>query len=84
MSTPVSLPILTINRFSDDKLQAAIDKALADLPADKSGSLVAHADLTGVTLTVVERLGSVWSIKAGAIKPWNQPLSAEVDVVAAW
>lgn len=80
----MSTPIVSVNRFSDGQLQAAIDRALAALPADKRGSLVAHVDTTGATLTVVERLGAHWSIKAGAIYPFGGKLSAEAEVVASW
>lgn len=80
-----ALPILSLNRFSDDGLQAAIDKAMADLPADKQGAFVAHADTNGaLTVSVVERIGPHISIKAGAIYPWGGKLSAGAEVVASW
>lgn len=78
------IPLVTVTKFSDDKLQAAIDKALADLPADKQGALVAHADLTAASLSVVGRVGPHWSVKAGAIYPYGGQLSAEAEVVASW
>jgi hypothetical protein len=84
VSTPVLPSIMTVSRFSDDKLQSAIDRALADLPPDKTGSLVAHMDTTGAVLTVVERLGGVWSVRAGAIYPFGGKLSAEAEVVVSW
>lgn len=82
MSTPA---IIGLNRFSDDGLQAAIDKAMSDLPADKQGAFVVHADAAGgLTVSVVERIGPHVTIKAGAIYPWGGKISAGAEVVASW
>lgn len=75
---------VTIRKFSDARIQAAIDHALSVLPADKSVAVVAHADLDGASLTAVGKIGGHWSISGSVSKPWHGPLSAEAEVVASW
>ncbi len=73
-----------VRKFSDAKLQAAIDHALSVLPADQTIALVAHADLQGATLTAVGKIGDHWSLSGSVSKPWHGPLSAEAEVIASW
>jgi hypothetical protein len=73
-----------IRRFSDDKLQAAIDHALSVLPKDQTIALVAHVDSSGARITAVGKIGSHWSISGSVSKPWNGTLSAEAEVIASW
>jgi hypothetical protein len=70
--------------FSDSALQAAIDHAVASIPAGQDSALVAHADLDGASLSVVVRVADHWTIQAAAIKPWTGPISAEAEIVASW
>lgn len=69
-----------IRRFDDAKIQAAIDNALAGLPADRKCAVVAHATMTGASLSLVVRLGDKWSVAAGAFKPYSGPMTAEADI----
>ena len=70
-----------IRRFDNSQIQKAIDRAIAAKAADKKVASVAHADLEGVSLSMVVKLGDTWSIAAGAYKPWKGPLAAEAEVV---
>lgn len=67
--------------FTNNKIQGAINNALAKLPADRKLAVVAHADLEGASLTTVVKLDKKWSVQAGAYKAWKGPLSAEAEVV---
>ena len=86
MSTPAPPKLLSvteaqgIRRFDDAKIQASIDRALSQLPADRKLAVVAHADLTGASLSLVTRLGSTWSVAAGCYKPYSGALKAEAEV----
>lgn len=70
-----------VRRFDDAGIQAAVDRALASLPADRKLAAVAHATLSGASLTLVARLGSQWSVAAACYKPWRGALAAEGKVV---
>lgn len=75
-----------INRFSDERIQAAIDNALSALPAGTAGALVAYGKIgeEGAAVAVAARLGSHWSIAVGAAKQHDQPLEAEAVTVFSW
>jgi hypothetical protein len=82
-TTPGGLSITQaagIRRFDDAKIQSAIDNALAGLPADRKCAVVAHATMTGASLSLVVKLGDQWSVAAGAFKPYAGPMTAEADV----
>jgi hypothetical protein len=74
-----------IRRFSDNALQAQIDRVLAQVPANKPIAVVAHADRrdgeTSASLTAMIRLGDEWSILAAAYKPYKGKLGAEAELV---
>jgi hypothetical protein len=69
-----------IRRFSDEKIQAAVDRALV-LRGDRPFAVVAHADLDGAALSVVGKIGDKWSIVASCYKPYKGALAAEAEVV---
>lgn len=75
---------LTRTVFSDAALQAAVDRAAALVPEGQSSAVVAHADLTGASLSVLVKLDDHWSVQAAAVTKWNGPLSAEADLIASW
>lgn len=81
MATP--LAVINFGRFSDSAIQAQIDRAAAELPADKSG-LVIHADgMNGLTASVVQRFGDHVFVKAGAA--WSGgKITGEAELVATW
>ena len=58
-----------LRRFSDAKVGAAVDTVLATIPADKSGAVLAVADLHGARLAVAARIGSNWTIVGVLEKP---------------
>lgn len=79
----IRYPLVEIRRFSDDKIQDAIDEALSHITADKPVAVIAHATLEGVKLSAAVRLGTEWSILAAAYKDWGGEgdLGAEAKVV---
>lgn len=74
-----------IRRFTDANIQLQIDRALAELPADRKLAVVAHAsrfgDTTTGSLSIVTRLGEKWSIAAGCYKSTGKPFTGEGKVV---
>lgn len=76
-----------IKRFSDARIQAAIDSALAELGPNEPIAVVAHhiynSDGTNRTqLSAAIRLGNDWSIMAAGYKDWTKgDLGAEAKVV---
>jgi len=70
-----------IRRFDDPNIQSAIDRALKALPSDRKVAAVAHANLTGVSLSLVTRLGGDWSVAASCYKPYAGKLVAAAEVV---
>ena len=73
-----------IRRFSDDKIHAAVTAALASIPADRTGAVLAVADAKGARLSVAARLGDAWSIVGVLEKPWKGELKGEAAVRFAW
>jgi hypothetical protein len=73
-----------LRRFEDPILQTAVENALAHLPEGKHVATVAHASLTGVSLSVVARIDKGWSVCASAFKPWHGQMVAEAEVVWSW
>jgi hypothetical protein len=88
MSTPYYKPTapLTVSEsngirtFDDANIQRAVDRALAELPADRKFAIVAHADLTGASLSALVKLGSDWSVAVGCYKPYAGAFKAEADI----
>ena len=73
-----------VRKFSDENLQAAIDRAV-ERAGSKHGAVVAHIDDgKNVSLSVVGRVGDHWTVTAAAFKPWHGKLSAEAEVVYSW
>ena len=70
-----------IRHFDNAGLQRAIDRAIDAKAKDKKFVAVAHADLEGASVSLLVKLDDVWSISAGAYKPWNGSLTAEAQVV---
>lgn len=70
-----------LRRFSDPAIQAQIDRAMADLKPESKVGVVAHADGSGLSLSVVGRVGGHFTVVAGAFKPWHGPAVAEGKVI---
>jgi hypothetical protein len=63
----MSLPTITetggLRRFADAEVQAAVDRALAQIPPDKRGAVLeVGADLDGVQAVAAVRLDGGWSL----------------------
>lgn len=74
-----------LRRFSDENVQAQIDRALQTLPEDKRGAVVGYVDTEGeARLAVVGRLNHGWTY-IGALS--HQPSTGwkgEAAVRWAW
>jgi hypothetical protein len=74
-----------IRIFNNSAIQASIDKALASVPKDKSGSVVAFIDESKtVQLAAAGKLGDNWSIVGQFKKPYHKPIEASAAVVFTW
>ena len=73
-----------IRKFGDAQINAWIDKALLQVPEDKTGMVVAHATQDGAALSVVGRIGDGWTVVAAAYKPFHGPLELEAAVRYTW
>jgi len=68
--------------FSDYNLQRAVDRAVANLPADHTVAVVAHVDDTeGASLSMVVRIGDEWKLGATVVRGWQQPFKFGAEVV---
>jgi len=91
MSTlPTTLPATYlsggIRRFSDARIQAAIDSALAEAKPEDKVCVVAHHTFAGgenvTKLSVMVRLPAGFSVMAGAFKDWSKgDVGAEGKIV---
>lgn len=78
-------PGVEIRRFSDAKIGESIEKALAVVPAGKTGAVVAVADLKGVRLATMARLGQHWSVVVVTGFEWkDRRPNVEAAVRFAW
>jgi hypothetical protein len=79
MSTP-TLPVY--KPFSDYNLQRAVDRAVANLPADHTVAVVAHVDNSeGASLSMVVRINDEWKLSATVVKGWQEPFKYGAEVV---
>ena len=76
-------PEYKVRVFADEGLQAAIDRAVARSDA-KHGAVVAHADGSGASLSIVAKKGDHWTVTAAAFKPYNGKLTYGAEVVYSW
>ena len=75
-----------IRKFSDARINIAIESALAEMKPDEKVAIVAHHVYTGgenvTKLSAVYRLGPTFTVMAGAFKDWTKgDLGAEAKVV---
>lgn len=71
---PVQSPIRV---FANSGIQAAVERALSALPDGKTGAVVAVADMSGLRLATMARLGARWSVVMVGERKWTGQLSAE-------
>ncbi len=76
-----------IRRFKDVDIQARIDAALATLPPETRGAVLAYADNDGAKLAIMgkKELWSgdlAWTVVAA--KPYDGPFEAEAAVRYTW
>lgn len=93
MPAPVVIPAPgliqtgSLRRFSDDRIQQAIDNALAEAKPEDKLVVVAHQvyNSSGENITklsVLYRLPAGFSVVAGAFKDWNKgDMGAEGKIV---
>ena len=87
MSVPALFQTGTLRRFSDERIQAAIDNAFAEAKPEDKLVVVAHhvfnSDGTNVTkLSALYRLPAGFSVVAGAYKDWTKgDMGAEGKIV---
>lgn len=80
MDTPIR-PFM----YQTEAISAQIDRALAALPPDAKGAVVAHYDpALGPRLSVVGRIGDHWSVVAEAWKPARGPIEGQAQVRFTW
>lgn len=71
----------TLRRFSDTQLQAAVDKVLAGLPADRvAAELEVGADAQGVQCIVAVKLQHGWSLRGGGYYDYDGEWGGQVAV----
>lgn len=77
MSTPA-----VYKPFSDFSLQKAIDRAVSNLPADKTVAVVAHVDSEeGASLSMVLKVGDEWKLSGTLVKRYDEPFKWGAEVV---
>ena len=77
MSTPVPY-----KPFSDYSLQRAIDRAVANLPADKTVAVVAHVDSEeGASLSMVVKIADEWKFSGTLVRKYDEPFKWGAEVV---
>lgn len=90
MSTPAAPPLkevppaLRIRIFGDAAVQAAIDAALAQLPAGKKGAVIAYADGNTVRLAVTARIAEGWSAVGVLAGQYGGKLEGAAAIRFSW
>lgn len=81
-SLPVTLPPGWDERrtFGDADIQAAVDRTLGAMPAEAHVATVAVADLNGVRLAAMARVGDGWSFMGYLEQEWHGELKAGAEV----
>lgn len=70
-----------VKKFSDAKIQDAIDGALASMLPESSYALVAHADGEGFSVSAIKRFGTHLSVEGAAILPYHGKIEGEAQLV---
>ena len=73
-----------IRMFSDPTLQTQVNMALSELDHGKTGAVIAHADLTGTSLSIVGKVGNNWTVVAAGYRKWSGEMDAEAEVKYSW
>ena len=71
-------PGSVIRRFSDDKINAAVNSALAGIPEGQHAALFAVADLKGAKVGVAWKIDGHFSVVGVLEKPWSGDLKGEL------
>jgi len=83
-AVPELVPARELRRFDSAAVNAAIEKALAEVPAGKTGAVIAYADTGQAGLAVAARLGDEWSFVGRLDRAWTGQLEAEAQVRFMW
>lgn len=79
------VPGAVLRRFSDAKLGESIDKALATIPADRTGAVVLVGSPSGARLVAAAKIGRHWSVvMATEYNLGSRRLDAEAAVRFSW
>jgi hypothetical protein len=70
-----------IRRFTNQRIQAAVDQALLSIPENHLFAGVAVATLEGAKLAVMVRLGDQFSAMGVLERSWGGVLKAEAAVI---
>lgn len=73
-----------IRPFPLEDLQGSMDRILNQLPPDRTGAVIAYANLEAAGLAVMARLGDNWSYVASVDKPWHGALEAQTALRFSW
>lgn len=65
-------------------IMGSINRAVAQLPPDANGALVAVADRSGVNAAVVAKIDESWRVTAWIGKSWGGPVEAGALVMKTW
>lgn len=77
-----TLPVITpINKFTDSKIQAAIDAATERMLPGSTWAMVAHVNGSGVDVSAIKRIGAHLSVEGAALYPYGGKLEAEAELV---
>lgn len=67
-----------------DETLKRIDSAFSAVPDGKRGALLIIVTEKGANAHFAAKLGEHWKVAAGAGKPWDGPVHAEVGIAASW
>ncbi len=86
MAVPATPEIIPgpIQRFADTGLQASIEQALCQLPADAHGAVIGYERNGTFGLATVARLNDHWSIVMAVDKPKGRGFGHEGAIRFIW
>jgi hypothetical protein len=68
--------------FADFSLQRAVDRAVANLPADHTMAAVAHVDSDeGASLSMIFRVNDEWRVVGTIVKGYDMPFKYGAEVI---
>jgi hypothetical protein len=77
-------PLPVSGNITSESLSRALNKAMADIPSGRKGSLEANVTLQGAEVEVGQRFGQNWLAGAYASYGWDGNKTAGVRFRGAW